>query len=247
MELLFPVLSAFALGAPSLAGIGLTVAAILVFVSHEALLVLLGRRGEAQRVAAGPSARRLLAGLLGVAALTGLPALVSLSPEARLAVLAPLALGAPALLVAVRGLHERTLPVELLVALALSSLALPVGIDAGLPMGRAALVVLTWTVAFAIGTFGARGVLYRAKDAGRGLVRARAVGAVTLLAGASLVVAAVLGGPPEGWLGAATLPWSLAAIGLGTWPPSPRHMTAIGVSLVVASSASLAVLVLAPW
>lgn len=247
MELLFPLLSAFALGAPSLAGIGLAVSAILVFVSHEALLVILGRRGEAQRRAAGPAARRLLAVLLGSAAIGGLPALAALAPEARLATLVPLALGVPTLLVAVRGLHERSLAVELLVAAALSSVALPVALDAGLSFARGALLVVTWLASFSIGTFGARGVLYRAKDGGRGLARARLVGALTLLAGVGLLAASLAGGPSEGWLGAATLPWSLAALGLGIRPPSPKHMTAIGVSLVVASSATLAVLVAAPW
>ncbi len=247
MELVFPLLSAFALGAPTLAGIGLAVAAILVFVSHEALLVLLGQRGERQRVVRGPAARRLLAWLVGLAALAGLPALAGLSPTARLACLVPLVLAIPALVIAVRGERQRTLPVELLVALTLSSVTLPVAIDAGLPPARAGLVVLAWTVSFAIGTFAARGVLYRSKDGGHGLARARLVGATGLALSCAAVIVALVSGWSLAWLGLAPLPWALAALALGAFPPSPRRMTAIGFSLVGASSATLALLLLLPW
>jgi hypothetical protein len=247
MELLFPLLSAFVLGTPTFAGIGLAVAAILVFVSHEALLVVLGRRGATQARTRGTDARRVLVGLLGLAALLGLPALLFLPRAALLGVAVPWVLAVPALVAAVRGAEERSLGVELLVAGALASVAFPVAVDAGLSPARAAALVGCWTVCFAIGTFAARGVLYRAKDGGLGLVRARWIGLVTLAAAALAVVLAATRGWAPGWLGLAPMPWSIAALVLGLRPPSPKRMTLIGVSLAVASALSLAALLASPW
>lgn len=247
MELLFPLLSAFALGTPTFAGIGLAIAAILVFVSHESLLVLLGRRGAAQARARGAEARRLLVTLLTVAAAIGLPALLFLPRAALLGVAVPLVLATPALIAAVRGAEERSLGVELFVAAALASVAYPVAVDAGLAPSIAAALVVCWTACFTIGTFAARGVLYRAKDRGVGLVRARWIGAATLVASGLAVTLAATRDWAPGWLGLAPAPWSVAAIALGLRPPSPKRMTRIGVSLVVASSLSLAALVASPW
>lgn len=49
------------------------------------------------------------------------------------------------------------------------------------------------------------------------------------------------------WLGLGPAPWSVAAIALETLPRSPKRVTVIDVSLLVAGALGLAVLVATPW
>lgn len=247
MELLFPLLTAFALGRPTLAGIAFAVATILVFVSHEAVLVLLGRRGQAFLGERGADAKRLLAGLLVPAIALGVGALLTLSSEARLAVLVPAALAVPAWIVALRRESQRTLAVELWVGAALASIALPVALDAGLSPTRAASLVAVWTVSHWLGTVAARAVLYRAKDGGRGLVLARALGALALVACLSTFAYGLTSGATLAWIALTPLPWALCSVYLASRPPPPTQMRAIGYGLVGASVVSSALVLALPW
>ncbi|MBX7191672.1 MAG: YwiC-like family protein [Sandaracinaceae bacterium] len=247
MELLFPLLSAFALGAPTLAGIALAISVILVFVSHEAVLVLLGRRGEAFRRERGAEARRMVLAMLIPASLLGLGALLWLSSAARLAVIVPFVLAIPAWIVALRGESQRTLPVELWVGTALASVALPVALDAGLSPERAIALVLVWAVSHGLGTVAARAVLYRAKDGGRGLVVARVASLVLALVCVGTTVAGTSMGSSLAWVAITPLPWAICALYLASRPPPPTRMSAIGYGLVGASLVSTALVLGLPW
>lgn len=247
MELLFPLLTAFALGRPTLAGIAFAVATILVFVSHEAVLVLLGRRGQAFLLERGPTAKRLLVALLAPAVLLGVCALATLSEAARLAVLVPVVLAVPAWVVAMRRESQRTLPVELWVGAALASVALPVALDAGLSPERAASLVAVWTLSHWLGTVAARAVLYRAKDGGRGLVLARALGAIVTIGCLGAWAFGLSRGASLAWLALSPLPWALSSLYLASRPPPPTEMRKIGYGLVGASLLSSALVIALPW
>lgn len=238
MELAFPLFCAFALGPPSSSSIAYALAAMLAFLSHEALLVVLGSRGARQAERAGPLARRWLVVLHSSALLLGVPALVGLCAPARLASLVPVSLALCVLVLTLRGVRARTLGVELLAMVALVSVALPVALECGATLALALATTASWCVAFAVGTFAARGVLYRQKDGGRGLSVARVLGAGVLLA--SVVLAALA---PTWWRHAlAPVPFAVAALVLGMRPPPPTKMMAIGFSLVAASALTLALL-----
>jgi len=247
MELLFPLLSAFALGAPTLAAIGLAVGAILAFVSNEAVLVLLGRRGERQRVERGGEARRLLVILLTASALCAAYALLEMSTPARIAALVPALLAVPAIAVALRGESQRTLPVQAVVGVTLASVALPVAIDSGLSIARASALVTVWSVCHLLGTVAARGVLYRSKDGGRGLRIARAAGVLALAGSLAAVGMGVPSGWALAWIALAPLPWAIAAVWLSAFPPPPTRMRALGMSLVGASIVSTTMVLALPW
>lgn len=238
MELVFPLLSAFAVGTPTTAAIAYAVAAILAFVSHEALLVLLGHRGARQAERARGVARVWLATLGGGAALLGVPALVAFSTAARVATLVPMVLAVVVLWLTVRGVRERSLGVELLVVVILTTLAVPVALECGAPLQSALQNAASWCVAFSVGTFGARGVLYRQKDGGRGLRVAQGLGALVLALGVTGTLLA-----PSGWRTLlAPAPFAVAALVLGTLPPPPTKMMAIGFALVAASTLTLVLL-----
>ena len=247
MELLFPLLTAFALGRPTLAGIAFAVATILVFVSHEAVLVLLGRRGQPFLAKRGAEARRLLLALLTPAFLLGVGSLATLSDGARAAVLVPSILAIPAWIVALRRESQRTLFVELWVGAALASVALPIALDAGLSLPRAASLVAVWTVSHWLGTVAARAVLYRAKDGGRGLALSRALGALVLLVCLGIFVHGRATGSTLAWIALTPMPWALCALYLASRPPPPTRMRAIGYGLVGASILSSALVLALPW
>lgn len=67
-----PLITALAMGTPSVSAILLTVGAVLVFAAHEPLLLLLGRRGLRAQRYGSPRARRSLRILAAGAAVSGL-------------------------------------------------------------------------------------------------------------------------------------------------------------------------------
>lgn len=230
MELLFPLLTVWSLGRPTVASIALGASSILVLVMHESVLVLTGRRGERRRAEQRGAAIGAVAALGTCAAALGGLGTGMAGGVARASVALPLLLGGLVLVFALRG-RERTTPVELLVAAALTSIALPVGLTSGLDARRACGVALAWWAGFAIATLAARGVLLREKDDGARLRRAGKVAAAALCAAAAV---ALSGAVPLG-LAIAPVPFAIAALVLAVRPPPPRRMTAVGVSLAAAS------------
>lgn len=242
MMLLFPLVTAWLLGEPSVASIALGVAAILVFVSHESLLVVAGKRGARRREEVGAEARRWLAVLGGAALVLGGIGLALASPAARLACVVPALLAIPVAFVAAKGRERRT-GVELVVAAALSSIVLPLGIAGGLDPAHAGGVALAWWTTFAVGTIAARGVLLQMKDGGKRLAIGRAVALVVLTGALALAVLDPV--PPA--LALAPAPTALGALLVTTRPPSPKHMARVGLGLVATSCMALALLLAAPW
>jgi hypothetical protein len=240
MQLVFPIVSAWILGRPSASAVALGLAACVVFVTHEPAMVLLGRRGPRRRREQGREARgRLL--LLGVlAAALGAAGLWGAEPMVRWLTVAPLAVGVPAVLLALTG-HERSLAGELYLGGLFALVALPVAVAAGLSPVDALWLAGAWTVGFWVGTMAARGILLQKRDGGRGL-RAAAVVAMTVAAGGTVL--AVSGLVPVAFA-VAPLPFVIVALALTLRPPPPRRMMAIGFTLLGACVATMLLLLAA--
>lgn len=235
IELAFPLAGAL-LGAslePSV--LAYAAAAILAFVAHEPFLVLAGHRGARALAADGARAKRWLAGTATCAGALGTMALALFEPAARLAALVPTTVAALALFASLRGVRERSLAMELAVALALTSVPLPLALHAGVALTTALETSGLWWLAFALGTAAARGALYRRKDDGRLLRVAGAIGGVVLVGSAALAILL-----PASWAAAlAPAPFAAAAVGLAAKPPPPGRMAAVGLALVGASCLTL--------
>lgn len=239
MEVTFPLLSAWVLGAPRVASFALGAAAALAFLAHEPLMLLLGKRGARRRREEGRSAVRQVFSLGILATAAGGLGLAAASPMVRWLMLAPVSLGAGALLLALAG-KERSLVGELHVASTLSSVALPVATAAGLSVATSLTLVGVWIVGFSVGTFAARGVLLRNRDAGRGLRRATRLALFVAACCVAVAAAGLLSAP----FALAPLPFVVVAFGLRARPPAPQRMTTIGLTLVGASTITLITLVL---
>jgi hypothetical protein len=165
-QIAMPILSGLALGRPGPAAWLLAAGAFLGFLSYEPLLVASGRRGRRTQEEDGPRARRLAAGILTAAvALSGAGFALS-PPEARWAAFLPPILAAGiALLVWLE--VERTVPGEVAVAVALSSVGFPVGVASGARPGAAAAAWLAWSLGFAAATLAVEVVLARSRSPAR--------------------------------------------------------------------------------
>ncbi|HVC21498.1 MAG TPA: YwiC-like family protein [Vicinamibacterales bacterium] len=239
-QLLFPLVTALLIARPGAAAFALAAAAVAAFLSHEALLVLLGQRGPRAARERGAAGRRWFAALAGAAALLGAAGVRLAPPPARLALLVPLVCAALLGAWIVRR-RERTTSGEILSALTLSSLALPIALAAGASRPAALTCTLVFALSFVVATVSVRAVILCARRlAGAGtravaaLMAAGGVAALALLARAGIAAAA---GP---W---GALPVCGAGLVLALAAPSPRHLRAIGWSLVAATAMTALVLV----
>jgi hypothetical protein len=235
-----PLVTGLALGRPGAAALLLVAGVVLAFLAHEPLLVVLGQRGRRVKDALGVRAVRRLALLGTLAAVCGVLALALTTTAVRLASLAPAALAAPVLpLVAAR--LEKTIAGELLVAAALSACAAPVALASGAPSAWAWGAAATWFLSFAAATLPVQATLLWARTRGARERRPlAAAGAAALgLAALGLAASGVLPWPAA--LG--VLPTAVAAVVVALLRVRPQAFTKVGWSLVGASVAALAVLV----
>jgi hypothetical protein len=215
--------SGFAL-APALRSLGQCVFSVGVFLASEPLLVLLGRRGEADLSVTGRAQIRLgclaaLAGLSAAAAWIGLPLvkLGSLIPSAVLG------LGLFGLFLARR---ERTPAGEELAALTFAGLALPVALAGGAGARDAVTLALLLGTVFTLGTALVHGHLFALRRRGAQAPRLAAFLLGIALTAGAWAQAGRFGLPRSAWL--ATLPMTLAGLAIWLFPPAPRHLRAVG-------------------
>lgn len=230
-QLLFPLLSALLIGEPAPGAYLLGAAAVAAFLAHESLLVVLGQRGARARREQGSDARRSLALFGGFCAVTGAVSLFVLPRPALDVLVLPVVL---ALLVgaAVAMHRERSTPGEMLAAVALTSLALPVALAGNASRTDALTIFVVFSAVFVTATAAVRAMIGRVTKAG---------GPPPLLAGA-LALLVVVGLAAAAFTGTlapvapyAALPVCAVALGLTTSPPNPRHLRAIGWTLVGAT------------
>lgn len=238
-QLLVPGAAGLAIGRPSLAAALVAVAAVLAFVAHEPLLVLLGLRGGRARAEDGGRARRWLAVLGAGAAVAGAAGLALAPPVAWLAALVAAALAA-VVAALVRARREKTIAGETAVAAALASAGGVVALAGGASPAAAASATLAWILSFTAATLGVHAILVRARSRGSrdpGLAHA---GGVVLLA--VLAVGLHLAGLSAA-LPLAAAPAMAVALVACLGRISARRLRTVGWVLVGASLLALAILV----
>ena len=234
------LVTALLIGGLGVAPVALALAAVLAFVAHESLLVLLGQRGRRVKDEEGPRATRLLAILGGLAAILGIAGVWLAPPEARLGLVPAVVLLAVVAWLVVKRL-EKTAAGEMAVGAALASSGLAVALAGGAPRSAAMASCFAWTMGFAMATMSVQAVLLRARSKGRedrGERKAVAIGgllaftfAVSLVAGFPLAVPAAL------------LPTAALSIAICLARPSPKKLREMGWAMVGSSVFTLVVLV----
>jgi hypothetical protein len=228
-QLLFPLATALAVGHPSAAACALAAAAIFAFLTHEPLLVLIGQRGS--RAAREDRARawRWLLPLAAGFILSSALAVMWISDAARSLLAVPVVLALSMVLMIVGG-QERTTAGELLSALTLSSVSLPIAAASGAPRLVALTVGSVFASASAAATVCVRAVIVYGRRppavAWRNAGAAVSIAAVVLLSG--LAAQSVIN-PIAPW---AALPVCAGGCVLVSVPPSPARLRMVGWTLV---------------
>jgi hypothetical protein len=246
-ELLFPIATVLLGGLPTAPTWLLAVAVVASFLANEPLLVLLGERGSRAKRRASDRAKRALLIFVLLALCAGIAGFV-LSPRGvRIAIGLPLLLGGGLVLTAVQGL-ERSMFGEALAAAALSSVAIPLGLSAGLRPTAAVAVTLIWLVASLLGTSIVRLTIARTKSRTEEAQIKVAFKRATLI-GVCLVVIVVGVGAPFGsrtglWVLAAAVPVAVVVLVMAALRPTTRRLRLMGWSLVAANFCSLIAVVI---
>jgi hypothetical protein len=227
-EVIFPLVTVFFLGKPTLASCGLSLAILAGFLAHEPLQILLGARGGAlQRELRG---RARAQGALLLTASSAAAAFGLCRADALVVVAAAGLLPALALLLGLTlAGRSKSLLGETLVALVLAFAAVPVALAAGLSPPAALRSALAWSAVFGLGTATVHALLARKK---RGVF---APSFAVMGMGMGVISGAVfwlLSG--RGSWPVATVPMSLVAVAaLGLRLP-PKRLRALGWAMVLA-------------
>jgi len=239
-QLAMPLLTALAIGRPTLGSIALTAAIVTAFVGHESLLVALGQRGKRALELDGRRARRLLVRLGALAAACAAVGVALAPSAARLALVLPVALAAVVAWLVVRRLEKTTVG-EIVVAAALSSGGLAVALAGGVPLSWALACWMTWVLAFAAATLAVQVVLVRARSKGR-----RDPGAVHAALAAALVGVAFAAAWWWEFPAAAPIalvPTALLSVTVCLARFSPRRLRELGWAMVGSSVLTMVILV----
>ena len=236
-ELAFPLLTAFLAGGVTAAGACFALVVVSWFLVREPLAVLNGVRGARIEASLCGPARRAAVALGGLGGGGAVLAMLLAPPLARIAALVPGAcavLLAPALL---RG-RPKSLGAEILVAIALSGMILPIGLAGRLEPAGAVRAVAVWAACFVLATLAVHAIKARAKpDLGAAWTRrATPVLALVIVAGGLL---GVVVGPLPTTSGLAVLPTALVVLAAGTLRTHPRHLKRVGWTLVAANAVTL--------
>jgi hypothetical protein len=241
-ELLFPIVCILLGGAPTTSTWLLSIAAIGAFLANEPLLVLFGQRGTRMQREESDRAKRVLLIFSLVALGAGIAGLSSASTQVKYAALVPLLLGVTLVMLAIQGL-ERSMFGEGLAAVTLSSIAIPLGLSAGLGRTVTLSVALLWLTTSLLGTAAVRLTIARTKastEEDRGRVAFKQ-GLLILVCSVTIVVGVVgLSGSRDGLsILAAAMPVALVVLAVAALRPTARRLRLMGWSLVAANLCSL--------
>ena len=240
-ELGFPLLSGLVLGSAGLASWLYVVAAMLLFVANEPLVVLLGVRGKRMQQEQAGAARRLLAILGGLGVAAGLAALWLSPPIARWMALIPAVLAA-GLVPVVLSKNLKSLSGEVIAAAAFSGMHLPVAAAGGATGALLWGPVPLWFVTTVVATLAVHAI------------KARVTGATPWMPAAALWsgwLALLVALAVAAWLPywrvvalAACLPLAGAVV-VNHLALSPRRLKQVGWTVVAANAIALTVLAVA--
>lgn len=241
-QLLFPLITAVAVGRPGVAAFALAAAAVSAFLAHEPLLVLLGQRGARAGRDERRRAARWLAAFAVPAAGLAVIAIPSMSRVAQHSV-GFCAILAAALVPIIFFRRERTTGGEIFSALTLASLALPVALASGATHAVALTCALVFAAVFATATVCVRAVITHTRRPPASA--ARIGGAVTAIAATAVLAASGSAGFVSAVAPWAALPVCAASVLLVLKPPSARQLRVVGRMLVAMTAATAVVLVAA--
>ena len=230
------MVAALGAGRPGAVAVLLAASAWALFLAHEPVLVLLGRRGERLQMEQRPRARARLVVLALAGTLLGSAGLVLAPAPVRSAAVLPVVLGA-AFAVTVAVGQERSLVGEALAALALAAVSYPVAIACGLTAGAAARAWCVWALGFGALLVPVRSIGAR-RRAGTSLAR-RSAPVLLALCTALVLLQARLG---LGHL-VALAPLLAAASWFAVAPPEPRSLPRVGWTVVGAGLLTAAALI----
>ena len=231
-QLGLPLVTGLAVGRPGGAAVALAAAAVIAFLAHEPVVVLLGGRGTRVKAEHGGRARWRLLVLAVIALALAAVGLRSAARPVWWAAALAAGLGATAMAHVVARV-EKTLVGEVVAASALASAAVPVGIAGGVPATAAWWMWAAWALGFAAITCAVRDVIARGK-------RKRTPWGPLLLAlvlGATVTLAWSRGSVR------ASAPLLAVALALVLAPAAPRRLRQTGWLLVAASVTTAAWLV----
>jgi hypothetical protein len=242
-QVIFPLLTALALGDLSARQFYWAVAALAVFVAHEPLLILAGERGRRSHADLGEHAQKLAGSLSVVALGAGILGWWHAPQNARLAVILPLGLGMLLLPLIIHH-REKTLPGELLASLTFSTMLIPVALAGGVSLRAALIASAVWSAIFLLATIMVRAVIANVKKATHSRWPVYASNSLSL---AAIVVSFImlLTDALPALASAAVLPAALVTFACTLMGVHPRHLRTLGWSLVASNVIALAALVMA--
>jgi hypothetical protein len=241
-ELLFPIVTVFLGGTPTTSTWLLALGAIGAFLANEPLLVLVGQRGTRMQREESERAKRALLIFSLIAFGAGIAGLLLAPRPAQYAISVPLLLGVALVMLAIQGL-ERSMVGECWAAATLSSIAIPLGLSAGLGLTATLAVALIWLTTSLLGTAVVRLTVARTKaKTDEDLRRVRLKRGLLILV--CLLVVAVGVAAPFGsrgglWVLAAALPVAVVVLVMAALRPTARRLRLMGWSLVAANLCSL--------
>lgn len=247
-ELLFPIVTVLLGGAPTEATWLLAIGAIGAFLANEPLLVLFGQRGTRMQREESDRAKRALLLFSLIALGAGIAGLLIASRQVQYTIAVPLLLGVVLVMLAIQGL-ERSMFGEGLAATTLSSIAIPLGLSAGLGPSTAVSVALIWMLTSLLGTAVVRLTVARTKaktEQEHKAVRFKRALLIFLCLVVIAVGAVALFGSRTGPLVlAAALPVAVVVLVVAALRPTARRLRLMGWSLVAANLCSLIAVVTA--
>jgi len=241
-ELLFPIVSVLLGGAPTTSTWLLAIGAVGAFLANEPLLVLFGQRGTRMQREESDRAKRALLVFSLVALGAGIAGLVLAPTQVQYTIVVPLLLGVTLVMLAIQGL-ERSMFGEGLAAATLSSIAIPLGLSAGLGRTVTLSVAILWLTTSLLGTAAVRLTVARTKAKTDEDLRRVAFkrGILILVSSLAILVGVVgLSGSRDGLsILAAAMPVALVVLAVAALRPTARRLRLMGWSLVAANLCSL--------
>ena len=241
-ELLFPIVSVLLGGAATTSTWLLAIGAVGAFLANEPLLVLFGQRGTRMQREESDRAKRALLLFSLVALGAGIAGLVLAPTQVQYTIVVPLLLGVTLVMLAIQGL-ERSMFGEGLAAATLSSIAIPLGLSAGLGRTVTLSVALLWLTTSLLGTAAVRLTVARTKAKTDEDLRRVAFkrGILILVSSLAIIVGVVgLSGSRDGLsILAAAMPVALVVLAVAALQPTARRLRLMGWSLVAANLCSL--------
>jgi YwiC-like protein len=234
-QLLFPMGTALAIGRPGTAALAWAGAAVLAFLAHEPVIVLLGQRGATASRDERHRARRWLGCYLTGVALLGSFAVARMPDDARLTLFVPLSLGA--LLAMVIGVRREHTPVgEVLSAIVMASLAWPAAIASGVPPVAASTCAVVFAGGYAAATLAVHAVIARTRQPPA--IRARITAMLTAVVIVVLVGTAAQMHVLDRAAAVAVAPMLCGAIVLAWAAPPAGRLRTVGWTLIAVSTAT---------